>query len=139
MTVKIKTEGQTIELPDYLTVDDQTLRDVLLEAIPWIPEAEIKRQPDGTIELVKRAGPKADFSDVIAALDNAPRQVNPAAQLLHDLHEQGITAPEGLTVLRKTILEALEKGYREIKLVQQIVARLDAASSQPASHVPTGV
>lgn len=138
-------DQHALTLPDDITADDQLIRQALSPYYPDLAHAEItrQRQADGTetISVLKQAGPKGT-GHIVTALEQAPRDLNPAMGCYLALEEEGhwrhpIPA-EVLLEQHRRIAVAITEGEQEAKDVDRLRQHLLALSAVPSQDVPPG-
>lgn len=126
--MKIKIEGQELELPDTIAGDDKALKEALAPYYPGVANATIKRSA-GVVEIIKQAGTKGAGA-AFAALQAAPETLNFALLLAHD---DGATALSEVEA-EDRLLAALDEAAQSDAAGQQ----LRALTPAPARRVPAG-
>jgi len=135
----IKIEGQEIPLADDIANDDEKLRRVLAPFYPETANATFGRETkDGNlvVTVTKRAGRLG--LNPLAALQAAPRSINPAVELYQQLSQDENLTPEKIAALSDTIQIACQIGYEEIEAVGKAYKRLTEARPRSSASLPMG-
>jgi len=142
--VTLQIEGQSLELPADIAINDDALRRAIAPLFPQAANARFERATDGegrtVIKVTKQAGDKGIAAErILAAIQRCRRHVNPAI-LLHQRVQQSSTkmSPEDLLQLQRDLDQAITKGEHELKVTHAILARLLSAPAVPTHTTPIG-
>lgn len=130
--MKVKVEGNTLDLPEEICKSNKSLTDALLPFYPAVANADIKREGKGedtVITVTKKAGTKGSFAPVIAALDAAPEAINPVLVI-------AATQPKKLTTA--TLDDAIVAMLEDEAELARVSRALDEAPAQAAQILPRG-
>ena len=140
--VIIQIEGQQIELPPDIAINDDAIRRALAPMFPAVANATLTRTDgdNGTtrITINKQAGSKNSYAHILHTLDQAPQHVNPIFSLHQQLcqHPDRIDSPETFFALHTNIDTVVEQGEHEITDTRAILSRLANTPGHPATRRP---
>lgn len=142
--VSLVIEGQTLDIPESIAINDDALRKAIAPLFPQVASARFERvtDPEGrtVIKVTKEAGTKGLTAEAIAdALTHCPRHLNPAISLAQDLQQALNRAPfEDVLAMERTLDTAIQQGEHELQVTHAILTRLQHAPAVPASTTPIG-
>jgi hypothetical protein len=142
--IALQIEGQTLELPETVAVNDDCLRRAIAPLFPQAANARFERVTDAegrtVIKMTKEAGTKGLTAEALAkVLKGCPRHVNPAVVLHQRLQSMSDHFPyEDVLRLEAQIERAVKAGERELKVTHAILSRLLHAPGVPAQTPPVG-
>ncbi|MGI8655431.1 MAG: hypothetical protein ACR2LC_09455 [Pyrinomonadaceae bacterium] len=136
----IKIEGTEIPMEDDMCKDDETLKAALAPFYPAVTNADIKRAGQ-VITITKRAGSKGAVIDVVAFLEAAPEEINPALSLarrVRQLSEAPDFSLQEAMLMQGEIDQAVQQGGIAVAQVEGALRVLDQAEPVSSSIVPVG-
>jgi hypothetical protein len=141
--ITLRIEGQSLELPENIAVNDDAVRRAIAPLFPQIASARFERvtDKDGRTELkvTKEAGVKGLTPETLVdTLKRCPRHINPALALSHKLQQANINQIEDILTLERQVEAAIQKGEYELKVTNAIFTRLLHAPAVPSSKTPLG-
>lgn len=141
--VTLQIEGQSLELPENIAVNDDAVRRAIAPLFPQIASARFERVTDKegrtVLEITKEAGTKGlTTQSLIDALKCCPRHINPALILAHKLQTITPNRVEDILVLEQQLESAIRKGEHELKVTNAIFTRLLQAPAVPSTTTPIG-
>jgi hypothetical protein len=157
-TATVQIDGQKINVPMGIALDDEQLVRTLVVFFPDAANAQIEReqQADGNliVKVTKRAGSKGSpgemFPDQLIAQANllepvfeylarCEEQINPAIKMaarIREAENSGLTLQEKL-LLTEEVEEAIKEGRDWKKVVDRSFDRLRLSQPLSAEEVPT--
>lgn len=142
--VKIQIEGQTLELPPEVAVNDDAIRRVLAPVFPQVANARLTRTdgPDGVtcIKVTKQAGTKGTYTRTLDLLKDSPSHVNPIFPLYQRLYgnKTPLAVPEEFFSIQGQLEQAIHTGEAELRETHTIATRLANAPGHASRRTPLG-
>lgn len=142
--VKIQIEGQILDLPPDIAVNDDAIRRVLAPVFPQVANATLVRTdgPDGVtlIKVTKRAGSKGSYETILEHLKDSPRHVNPIFPLYQRLHKNDtrFVSAEEFFSIQGQLDQAIQSGEDELRDTTSLLARLAHAPGHASRRTPVG-
>lgn len=142
--VKIQIEGQILELPADVAVNDEAIRRAIAPVFPQIANATLSRVtgPDGVtvIKVTKQAGTKGSYEQALKQLKECPRHVNPIFPLYQRLYQDTspLASPEEFFSIQGQLDRALHAGEAEVRDTTSILTRLASAPGYASRRTPVG-
>jgi hypothetical protein len=145
--VTLVIEGQSLELPETVAINDDALRKAIAPLFPQVATARFERvtNPEGqtVIKILKEAGTKGLGSttseDIVAALKQCPRHINPALELHQRLTRiDPNLSYEQTFALQHELDQAITAGERELELTNAILTQLHNTPATAAVTLPIG-
>lgn len=142
--VKIQIEGQILDLPPDIAVNDDAIRRAIAPVFPQVANATFTRTdgPDGVtlIKVTKRAGTKGTYDHVLKHLKDSQRHVNPIFPLYQRLYQNDarLASPEEFFSIQGQLDQALHAGEAELHDTNTILKRLVSAPGHASRRTPVG-
>lgn len=142
--VKIQIEGQILELPPDIAVNDDAIRRAIAPVFPQVANATFSRTggPDGVtlIKITKQAGTKGTYEHVLKQLKESPSHVNPIFPLYQRLYQDTtpLASPEEFFSIQGQLDQALHAGEAEVHDTTTILKRLASAPGHASRRTPVG-
>jgi len=145
--VTLLIEGQSLELPETIAINDDALRKAIAPLFPQVATARFERVSNSegqtVIKIVKEAGTKGLSStsseDIVAALKQCPRHLNPAIALHQRLSRVDTElSDEDTLVLEQQLDEAITAGEHELERTNAILTQLRNTPATTSSTPPIG-
>jgi len=141
--ITLHIEGQSLELPENIAVNDDAVRRAIAPLFPQIASARFERVTDRdgrtVLKVTKEAGTKGlTPQSLVDALQRCPRHVNPALILARQLHDTTPSRVEDILTLETRLDKAIQQGEHELQVTHAIVTRLLHTPAVPASATPIG-
>ncbi|MAT45346.1 MAG: hypothetical protein CL609_23705 [Anaerolineaceae bacterium] len=142
MNYLVKIEGQEIPVPEEIGKDDNAVKSALAPFYPQVANAMITRvekDDTTTITVVKRAGTKGGYDQVLKHLVNCQENKNPAIALYEKIQAEGLTNdPVLLLTAADDIDDAINSGEELAQRLERARDRLIYARHQAAPIVVVG-
>lgn len=137
--VKVIYDGIAIDVPAAYTREDALLLRVMAPFWEGAADAQVQRNADGTITLIKRARPKG-ADPILDMLIQLPEHANPVIQLYYDMQLRKLNDESlgSFEQLRQQIAAAVRSGRLACAQVNQAMERLKRARPKPVHRVPEG-
>lgn len=142
--IKIQIEGQLLDLPPAIAVNDDAIRRAMAPVFPQIANATLSRTdgPDGItiIKVTKQAGTKGSYTRILDHLKDSPAHVNPIFPLHQRLYRSNtpFTAPEEFFSIQGQLDQAIHTGEAELRDTHTMLTRLVNAPGHASRLTPVG-
>lgn len=142
--VKIQIEGQTLDLPPEIAVNDDAIRRAFAPVFPQVANATLSRTdgPDGVtlIKVTKQAGTKGTYGRILDHLKDSPSHVNPIFPLYQRLYQQNspLASAEEFFSIQGQLDPAIQDGEAEMRETHTILERLAHAPGHASRRTPVG-
>lgn len=141
--VTLQIEGQSLELPETIAVNDDAVRRAIAPLFPQIASARFERITDKegrtVLKVTKEAGVKGLTPETLVnILKRCPRHINPALVLSRKLDQTTADRIEDILTLERQLASAIRTGEHELQVTNAIFTRLLHAPAVPSTKTPIG-
>ncbi len=141
--VTLQIEGQSLELPENIAVNDDAVRRAIAPLFPQIASARFERVTDKegrtVLKVTKEAGVKGLTPETLVnTLKRCPRHINPALVLSRKLQQTTADHIEDILTLERQLESAILTGEHELQVTNAIFTRLLHAPAVPSTTTPIG-